>query len=201
MGLQGVYSAAERIEAAGKKLVVAWIKGHKKGGTGIKGNKKADRAARSAIKMLRDHLTLVQPPADQLSRVDEGSGRGWSGGSNLAAEQTFLSLQKRSLLDLSNSAIRQRFREFFGSWWGRYWTVYRPVMSLTEAQDEDVAELRRYMADKYLEGMSLPRKEHTNQVEMKKAPPLRHLYHQANALKKRLKTKDHSKMYRKSLDA
>jgi ribonuclease HI len=197
--LEGVYSAAERIEAAGKKLVVAWIKGHRKGSTGTEGKRKADKAASPAIKMLRNHLKAVQPPPDELPEWL----RGLEG-------------------DLREEALWRLSKSFFH--WGsgvcwisptlqhgngiegtldieeEDWTVFRPIMTLKDTQQEDAAELRRHMADKHLEGRPLLRKEHAGKVEMKMAPPLNHLYRQAKALPKRSKEFDYAKIYRRALD-
>lgn len=63
--LEDFYSAAEVLQHAGKKVVVAWIKRHKSG-VGREGNKKADRKANSAVTMLKDYLKSVQAPVDEL---------------------------------------------------------------------------------------------------------------------------------------
>lgn len=80
------------------------------------------------------------------------------------------------------------------------WTVYRPIMSLKEAQEEDARDLARHMADKHLDTRCLPRKEHTAEVKLEKAPPLRHLWHQAKVVLKCPKTVDYSKVYRRALE-
>jgi ribonuclease HI len=197
--LEDIYSAAEQLEVAGKKVVVAWIKGHKKGQTGTEGNRKADKAASSAIKMLKDHLNAVQPPPGELPEWVEGlEGDVWDEALWRLSKSFFRwgsgvcwispSLQYGNGVEGTLDAEEED------------WTVYRPIMTLKEAQKEDAAELRRYMAVKHLEGRPLPRKEHTSEVETKKAPPLKHLYRQAKPLPIRPKQLDYAKVYRQVLD-
>jgi ribonuclease HI len=50
--LEDIYDMAENLKAAGKKVVVAWSKGHK-GSEGATGNRRADAAAGGAVKATR----------------------------------------------------------------------------------------------------------------------------------------------------
>jgi hypothetical protein len=80
------------------------------------------------------------------------------------------------------------------------WTVYRLIMTLKEAQEADARESRRYLNEKDLETRDIPRKEHTEEEEVRKAAPLRNIWRQTKALLKQSTLLDYSEMYRKCLE-
>lgn len=196
--IEDIYDSAEELESMGKNVVVAWIKGHK-AGPETEGNRKADRAANSALSSYVRSADFWDPCEFELPAwVDMLAG----------------DVYKEALWRLS----RPFFRWGNGNCWiaptrlegngtgeeeeeeEEDWTVYRPIMTLKEAQAEDARELRRYLAEKECEERGLPIKEDTGEDERKKAEPLKHVYHQAEALPHQTKTVDYSKLYTKVLD-
>jgi ribonuclease HI len=194
--IEDIYDAAEELERLEKNVVVAWIKGHN-AGPATEGNRKADRAANSAISSYIKSADFWDPCEFELPA--------WVG--TLAGD-----VYEEALWRLS----KPFFRWGSGNCWiaptllegngtreyeeEEDWTVYRPVMTLEEAQEEDAQELRQYLAEKKCKERGLPIKEDTSADGWKKAEPLKHVYHQAEVLPHQTKTVDYSKIYRKVLD-
>jgi ribonuclease HI len=63
--LVDIYDMGEHLKAVSKKVVVAWIKGHK-GGEGTTGNRRADAAAGGAVKATRHFYEFELPASDEL---------------------------------------------------------------------------------------------------------------------------------------
>jgi len=193
--LEDVYDAAKKLQAVGKKVVVAWIKGHRKG-IGREGNHMADHAAGMEIKV---QLRLLCTSESSTYDFPEWA-KGLEG-------------------DVREEALWRLSKPFFrwgaGSCWispslqmdevcdepseEEDWTVYRPVMTLRQAKEEDARELKKDLAKKYMESRPfLPRKDATHNNEAPKAALLRHLWRHTKALPKPPKVFDYGKLYKKS---
>ncbi|KAH7406896.1 hypothetical protein DE146DRAFT_753440 [Phaeosphaeria sp. MPI-PUGE-AT-0046c] len=194
--LEEIYDAAEELQSMGKNVVIAWIKGHK-AGAGTEGNRKADQAANAAMSShvrSADFLHSSEFELPEWMSTLEGDVR----------EEALWRLSKPFFRwERWPCWVAPTLRD--GNGIGEYeeeedWTVYRPVMSLKEAQEEDARELRWYLAEQECRDRGLPIKEDTSADGRTKANPLRHVYHQAEVLPGRMEMMDYAKIYKKVLN-
>ncbi|OAL04906.1 hypothetical protein IQ06DRAFT_302041 [Phaeosphaeriaceae sp. SRC1lsM3a] len=165
---------------------------------GTEGNHKADQAANAAINQQIKPPDFIYPSEFEIPD--------WT--STLEG-------------DVREEALRRLSKPFFRRGKGPCWvaptlrdgngveeyeeeeddrTVYHPVMTLKEAQQEDAQELRRYLAELECRARGLPINEDTSVDYMRKAKPLRHVYPQAKTLPPQMKRVKYAKIYRKVLD-
>lgn len=192
--LEDIFDAADHLKAVGTTIVVAWIKAHKYG-FGREGNHKADKAAEVEM----DKQCALLHNAEE--KLDEFPG--WAQG--LEGD-----IREEALWRLS----KPFFRWGLGRCWvaptlqdgngcvtvetSDDWTIYRAVPTLREAQEDDVHELRRYMAKKFVKDRPyLPKKMPTRHDQQSRATPLKHLWRHAKVLVKPPKGFNYAKLYRK----
>lgn len=181
-----IYDGAEQLRNAGKNVIVAWIKGHRRT-AGREGNHQADEAAEGA---LRSQIVacLWKGVATELpSWVQSLDGD--------AREEALWRLSK------------QFFRWRSGTCWiapslsnveeDEDWTVYRPIMTLKEAQEEDALEMSRWRIGEYMEKKTfIPMKEVTSHSASSKAKPLKHLWRYTKPLPKPPKSFNYAELYK-----
>jgi hypothetical protein len=73
--------------------------------------------------------------------------------------------------------------------------VYKPIVTLKEAQEEEAREMSRWRVENYLETKPfIPLKDTTQSDIVSKVPPLEHLWHQAKVLPKTPKGFNYAKL-------
>jgi ribonuclease HI len=193
--LSSIYNAAERLREAGKKVVVAWMKGHKKG-AGRNGNHEADAAATAAMKTLIRDEYKKSPMKDLPDWVTSFDGDArhealWRLSKPFFRWGTGICWVAPSLqYEPDTEALMEEEEDD--------WTLHRPIMTLRGAQEEDTRELKRYFVEQHLESRPfLPQREATQRKKVAKAIPMKHLWSQTTALPKPPKMIDYGKLYRK----